>query len=146
MPVTPITILSSQWTTAGVWIAAISLVGILIRQITPWRKQANDAAVELRNTLIARVEKLEAALERQNRRHDAERALSNHQLRNITACFDAMLLMLEMNPDRGPEIVEKIKKMRADQMLAEAEEKAIIRAAMFSDLALEEPEAANVHQ
>jgi hypothetical protein len=46
----------------------------------------------------------------------------------MTANFDSMLMMLEMNPERGPEIVTKIKEQRAAQMIAEAKEAAIIYA------------------
>lgn len=123
-------------TTAGVWIAALTLIGIAVRQLVPWKKQENDSEAQFRDALIRRVEALEMKIERQEARHRAEQSLSNHKLRNMTACFDAMLLMLEMTPERGPEIVTKIKAMRADQMKAEAREAAIIRAA---DIAGSEP-------
>lgn len=119
-------------TTAGVWIAALTLIGIAVRQLVPWKKQESDSEAQFRDALIRRVEALESKIERQEARHRAEQGLSNHKLRNMTACFDAMLLMLEMTPERGPEIVTKIKTMRADQMKAEAREAAIIRAADIS--------------
>lgn len=125
----PVTVTLSGVTTVGLWAAILGVVGIFLRQIVPWRKQTSDAEARLRDALIARVEKLESKLERLTARHAAERALGNHMLQNITACFDATLLMLEMNPQRAPEIVTKIKEMRAAQMVAEAQEKAIIRAA-----------------
>ena len=124
--------LAGWTTTAGVWIAALTLIGIAVRQLVPWKKQEHDSEAQFRDALIRRVENLELKIERQEARHRAEQGLSNHKLRNMTACFDAMLLMLEMTPERGPEIVTKIKKMRADQMKAEAEETAIIRAADIS--------------
>lgn len=130
-------------TATGVWIAAIGLLGILIRQIGPWRQQANAAEAQAREDeakfraellarevfLLQRIDRLESRLERQEARHSAEKALGNHKLRNITACFDAMLMMMEMTPDRGAEVVVKIKEMRAAQIIAEAKEAAIIRAA-----------------
>jgi hypothetical protein len=119
---------SGNWTLAGVWVAALGVLGVLARQFVSWRKQANDAEAHLRDALIARVEKLEAKIDRQQVRYEAELSLGNHKFRNVTACFDAMLMMLEMNPDRVPEIVAKIKEMRSSQMIAEAQEKAIIRA------------------
>ena len=130
-------------TTAGIWIAALALLGILARQIVPWSKQHSDSEARLRDTLIARVERLELKLERQQVRHDAEKRLLTHKLRNMTANFDAMLMMLEMNPDRGPEIVAVIKAQRTAQMLAEAKEAAIISAAelQVADDELGEPEA-----
>lgn len=124
---------SLNWTGAGVWIAALTLVGIFVRQIVPWRKQASDAEARLRDALILRVDRLEVRLDRQQRRHDAEKRLLTHKLRNMTANFDSMLMMLEMNPDRGPEIVAAIKKQRASQMMAEAKESAMISAAEIEE-------------
>jgi hypothetical protein len=83
--------------------------------------------------LTARVTTLERTITRERRIHTAERALDRHRLNNITQCFDAMLLLIEMNPDRATEIVQKIKDMRATQMLAEAEEKAALRTAEIRD-------------
>lgn len=125
----PANISLSGATAAGIWVAAITLIGILARQVVPWKKQEDDSEAQFRDALIRRVENLESKIERQEARHRAEQGLSNHKLRNMTACFDAMLLMMEMTPERGPEIVTKIKQMRADQMKAEAREAAIIRAA-----------------
>lgn len=127
-------------TNAAVIIAALSLLGLLIRQIGPWKQQADRVAAELRNDLLRRVEKLERTLDRERVRHNAERALDRHRLNNVTACFDAMLLLLELNPDRAPEIVGKIKDMRARQMMSEAEEKAIISAAAIAADQDDEPE------
>jgi hypothetical protein len=117
-------------------VAGLSLFGLLIRQIGPWRKQVTDEETQFRQQLIGanealtgRIEKVEKILNRERIRHNAERALDRHRLNNITACFDATLILLEMNPERAAEVVAKIKEMRAAQMVAEAEEKAIIRAA-----------------
>lgn len=129
----PDVLLQSQWTAAGVWIAALGVLGLLIRQVVPWRKQESDAEARLRDSLIERIQRLEDRLDRQQVRHDAEKRLLIHKLRNMTANFDSMLLMLEMNPDRGPEIVAKIKAQRAAQMLAEAKESATIYAAEMAE-------------
>lgn len=123
---------------SSIVLGAISLLGILVRQIVPWQKQKDDAEAHLRNDLLRRVEKLERTLDRERLRHNAERALDRHRLNNVTQCFDAMLLLIEMNPDKASEVVQKIKDMRATQMLAEAEEKAKIRAA---EIAADEREA-----
>lgn len=129
-----------SWAPASALIvAALSLLGLLIRQIGPWRKQVIDEEAKFRAALVAtnaalteRIDKVERLLRRERVRHNAERAVDRHRLNNITACFDATLMMLEMNPDRAAEVVAKIKEMRASQMIAEAEEKAIIRAAEIS--------------
>jgi hypothetical protein len=94
-----------------------------------WRRQVSADEQTLRADLLRRVERLEQTLDRERLRHNAERALDRHRLNNITQCFDAMLMLIETTPERASEIVTKIKEMRAVQMKAEAQEKAIIRAA-----------------
>lgn len=133
--------LSSQWTMVGVWIAALSLVGMLIRQAVPWKKVSSDSDAHLRADLIRRVEKLERMLERERARHNAERSIDRHRLNNVTQCFDALLLLIETAPERATEAVQKIKAMREAQQIAEAEEKAIIRAA---EIAADREEAIEV--
>lgn len=128
---------SQSWTFYGFWIVLVGFLGAVVRQIVPYKKQASDAESRLRETLLERVGRLENRLDRQQVRHDAEKRLLIHKLRNMTANFDSMLMMLEMNPDRGPEIVAKIKEQRARQMIAEAKESAIIYA---DELKGEEPE------
>jgi uncharacterized membrane protein YccC len=129
IPVATVANGAQQLTMAGVWIAAIGIVGLLIRQIMPWRRQVSADEQTLRADLLRRVERLEQTLDRERLRHNAERALDRHRLNNITQCFDAMLMLIETTPERASEIVTKIKEMRAVQMKAEAQEKAIIRAA-----------------
>lgn len=120
------------WMAAGVWISALSLIGILIRQIGPWRKQASDAEAVIRSDLLARVRQLENGRERERARYEANQSLDRHMLGNVTQCFDALLLMLEMAPQKAAQAVAKIKEMRARQLVAETEEKAIIRAAQIA--------------
>lgn len=121
--------LVQQGMPVAVWVAAIGVLGLLIRQIGPWRKQLDSAEAQLRASLIRRVEKLERMLERERTRHNAERALDRHRLNNVTQCFDALLLLIETAPEKAMDAVRRIKEMRATQLLAESEEKAIIRAA-----------------
>lgn len=152
---------SSPWAITGWVIAGFGLLGVLLRQVGPWRKQITDSedrirtelhkeiddlrirmkeerdthALEMRafnlerDEMADRLAKMEKNFIRQQLRHNAERALARHQLANITQCFDAMLLLVETNPEKAPEIVVKVKEMRAVQIVAEAEEKAAIRAA-----------------
>jgi hypothetical protein len=131
---------SQSWTFYGFWIVLVGFLGAVVRQIVPYKKQANDAEARLRDSLIRRVERLEDRLDRQQTRHNAEKRLLTHKLRNMTANFDAMLMMLEMNPDRGPEIVAKIKEQRAAQMIAEAKEAALIYAEELVEEDMEDAE------
>lgn len=145
---------NSPWAIGGWALAVFAFFGVIIRQIGPWRAQitateerlrlelatalaeerarhaADQAARAVeRHALTERVERLERTLNSERIRHNSERALDRHRLNNITQCFDAMLMLVETTPEKASEIVVKIKEMRATQILAEAEEKAIIRAA-----------------
>jgi hypothetical protein len=137
------------------WLAAVLIfLGVLLRMIGPWRKQITETEERLRNELRSaleaerkahaeeikahalerddmgdRIAKMEKLLTRQQLRHNAERALDRHRLNNMNACFDALLLLLKANPDKSAEAVAMVEELRAKQMLAEAKEKAIIRAA-----------------
>jgi light-regulated signal transduction histidine kinase (bacteriophytochrome) len=121
------------WTAAGAWGSFLVLLGIIIRQVGPWRKQSIDAGQRLRDDLLRRVEKLERELDRKEVRHQAERALDRHKLNNVTQCLDALLLLLEAAPEKAAEIVGKIKEMRSGQIKAETLEKAAIHAAAIVD-------------
>ena len=59
MPVEPVIAQGFGWTAAGAWASFFVLLGILVRQIVPWRKQRLDADQRLRTDLLSRVEKLE---------------------------------------------------------------------------------------
>lgn len=128
------------WTAAGAWGTFLVLVGFIVRQVLPWRKQSIDAAQKFRDELLHRIERLEDELEKSRkreisarRRHEAERALDRHRLNNVTQCFDAMILLLESSPERASEIVIRIKEMRAEQIKAEALEKAAIYTAAMDE-------------
>lgn len=138
---------NSPWAITGWVVGLLAFFGVVIRQLGPWRKQITETEERLRKELSEALKterqehqkerlelreaivRLETKITEERILHNAERALDRHRLNNITACFDAMLLLVETNPDKASEIVVKIKDMRAAQILAEAEEKAIIRAA-----------------
>jgi hypothetical protein len=117
------------WTAAGAWTAALALIGMIVRQVGPWRKISIDAEERLRADLLGRVEKLERMQELKDARHSAERAADRHRINNLTQCLDAILLLVEQNPGRAKEAVAKVREMRAQQIIAEAAEKAAIHAA-----------------
>lgn len=100
-----------------------------IKQWGPWRKIKVDADEAFRVALSERVTSLERLNARQAARHEAERAHDRHRLNNVTQCFDMLLMLIKTNPDKAGEVVEMVEAMRARQLIAEAEEKAVIRAA-----------------
>lgn len=117
------------WTAAGAWAAAAMLLGIIVRQVNPWRKIRIEADEKLREDLLGRVDALEKTLARERVHRDAERALDRHRLNNVTQCLDALLMLLEAAPEKSADAVRKIKEMRAVQLKAEAVEKSAIHAA-----------------
>lgn len=129
------------WGAAGAWASFVALVGVIIRQVGPWRKQSLDAEKVFRDDLITRVTKLERTLERERVRREAEKAVERHKIKNLQACFDAMMLMMKAAPEKASEIIAHIEKMRADQLKAETIESAAIHAAMLAALGDEENEA-----
>lgn len=82
--------------------------------------------------LRRRVEVLEARIESDRRLHDAEKALDRHKINNLTACLQALLMMLELAPEKVADHVAKIKAMRVEQERREAAEAAAIRAAAIA--------------
>jgi hypothetical protein len=138
-------LVQSSALTVGIWVAALGVIGIFIRQIVPWRKVERDAEAVLRSDLMRRIENLEREQKLERASHEAERRALHHQLGNVNQCFDALLLLVEAAPEKASQHVKNIKEMRARQLLAEAEEKAIIRAAQitaFGAPAVREEEAA----
>lgn len=122
-----------DWTAAGAWTAALTMVGtvitLIIRQIGPWRKQTTEAEQRLREELERRLDRVEKKLARREARHEAERSLDRHKIRNLIQCLDAVLFVLEKAPDKTVEVVAEIRVMRARQMETEAAEAAAIHAA-----------------
>jgi hypothetical protein len=125
-----------DWSAAGAWMIFIAVIGVIIRQVGPWRQIFNDREAKFIESLTKRLEAVESSLkseqgerEAERRRHQAERAVDRHRLNNVTQCFDALLLMLKRSPDKVTEIIRDIEEMRARQLQAEALEKAAIHAA-----------------
>lgn len=63
---------------------------------------------------------------------EAERAVDRHRLNNVTQCLDALLMLLEVAPEKAADHVAKIKAMRSSQMQAEAAEKGAIHGASIA--------------
>lgn len=76
-----------------------------------------------------RIATLESRIEKQRVDYEAQLGIHRHRANNIAACLDALLLMLELRPDRVPDAVARIKQMRAEQTVAEASEKGAVAGA-----------------
>lgn len=116
------------WTAAGAWSSAALLLGLIIRQVNPWRIATIEADEQLRTDLIKRVEHLEETLALR----DSERALDRHRINNLTQCLDMLIALLEINPDRAHDFVQRVKDMRSSQMASEALEKGMIHVARIN--------------
>lgn len=162
-------------TMAGIWAGVVTLIGLLIRNIGPWRKQITEVEEKLRGEMHSQINELHQQLRderaqhavelatekaiateavkahereredwrqemarfdkrhtRQQVRHNAERSLDRHRLNNINQCFGALLMLLKTShddPEKVKEAIALVEEMREKMILAETEEKAIIRAA-----------------
>lgn len=120
----------------AVTVAALGIIGLIIKWIGPWRKQITDEEAMYRADLRAdnqaqgaRIDKLERLLRRQEARHNAERSLDRHRIANVNSVVDSALSMLAVAPDRVPQILQELRAMRQRHAEAEALESATIRAA-----------------
>lgn len=71
-------------------------------------------------------------MECERSRHEAERKIDRHRINNLTQCLDALLMLLEVAPDKASEHVAKIKEMRERQAANETVEKAAVQAAAIT--------------
>lgn len=131
----------------GLWTSIIAVLGTLITGgglgvgFKAWlqhrrgmRKDSDDVAMSLVATLKARVEALEAESKRERELCDARIAVLRHRLNNLSSDFDALLLLIEMSPERAREFVARIKEQRARHEQAEAAEKAGFHVAAIGGL------------
>lgn len=98
------------------------LLVTLVRTRPALKKIANEREANLLQERAQAMEAMSARMEKL----EAERAVDRHRLNHVTQCFDALMLLLEMAPERATEHVARIKEMRAAQMMAEAAEKGAI--------------------
>src|SRR5579859_2162614 len=108
----------------------------LIKGWPIWKKVGLDADGSLRTDLLKRIAELEthvATLENnisaERDRHAAEMSIIRHRLNNETASLDALLLLLEVAPEKLTENIALIKEMRANRANAVALEQGAASAA-----------------
>lgn len=112
----------------GAWGGLGGIIMLLIRQRPINQKIANERednllkerAVDMRG-MRRRITELEA-----------EQRVDRHTISNLEACFDALLMRLEMNPDQAREAASLAREMRRQQKDRETVEKAAILAASIS--------------
>jgi hypothetical protein len=125
----------SQVTAVGVWVAVMTLIGIFVKQIVPFKKIESDTQAAFRADLMQYVLKLEQKMTQLQIRHEAERRVDRHKLRNITQCFDAIMLLLKtVPPEALPRVIKEVEEMRARQITGETEESAQVDKVMLEML------------
>lgn len=133
----PVSVNGFTWTAAGAWGTFLALLGLIIRQVGPWRKQTTDATDKLIDQLTARLDKVEKQLADERRvhyietrrleaRYTAQRALDRHKFANSEQCLDSLLRILELSPEKASEAAKRAREQRADQRNNERMEAAAI--------------------
>ena len=110
--------------TIGVWGLIVVGIGNILLALVKDRPALKRIQVEedssLRETLLGRVETLEKRIEAMTAQHAAkeelhaaELALVRHRMNNESASMDALVGMLEANPNIPPETIKRITDSRA---------------------------------
>lgn len=142
VPVKPVGGINA-WITFFTGGSFLALLGLLIRQVGPWRKQVTDEnQVLVRNlqdtihTITIRLDKVERQLAVERRLHfievrrlearnSAQRSLDRHKFGNREACLDALLRILELSPEKAQAAAkmarEQIQRQREGEQLESAE-------------------------
>lgn len=149
----PITISAEgfTWTAAGAWGTFLALLGLIIRQVGPWRKQTTDAQDAFVAKLAERLDKVERQLENERRLHyieirrlearsAAQRALDRHKFNNREACLDSLLRILELSPENAQEAAKRARQQIERQRESEQMESTAIHAAEMQAVANAERE------
>jgi len=105
-------------------------LGVAFIRTLPTLKKLSHAREA--NLLEERAEEMESMRTRLAKL-EAERMVDRHKLNNVTQCLEALLLMIELDPERAKEAAAKVKAMRADQQVAEAAESGAIHAAAINE-------------
>ena len=112
----------------GAWGALGGIVTLLIRQRPINQKIANERED---NLLKERAVDMRGMRRRITELENEQRA-DRHTISNLESCFDFLLNMFEVSPDKAAEAAVRARQMRAEQKDREAKEKAAIMAASIT--------------
>ena len=76
------------------------------------RLQTDEVAMGLVEKLQARIERLEDGQAAERQLCDAKLSVLRHELRNVEGNFDALLLAIEVAPEKAAEVVARVKARR----------------------------------
>lgn len=125
----PVASVGFGWTPILLTVLNLLIGGVfvtIIRTRPALKKIANEREANLLKERAADMEAMRvriATLER-------ERRIDRHEINNLTASLDALLMMIELDPERAKEAAIRVKAMRAEQMSAIAKEKGELHAAV----------------
>jgi hypothetical protein len=77
------------------------------------RRQTDEVAIDLVEKLQARIERLEESSAAERQLCDARLSALRHELKNVQGNFDALLLAIEVAPEKAAEVVAKLTARRA---------------------------------
>jgi hypothetical protein len=77
------------------------------------RRQTDEVAMSLVEKLQGRIERLEESSAAERALCDAKLEVLRYELENVQGNFDALLLAVEVAPEKAAEVVAKIKARRA---------------------------------
>lgn len=127
--------------TIGVWGLIAGIVIWWIRGEPDRRRARTEQDSSLRTDLLSRLKMLEhevklltAKSEADREHHEAEMRIMRHKLGNETTSLDALLMLLETNPDKVGDAVFRIKEMRKRQADIVAEQYAQVMAARVASV------------
>lgn len=120
----------------GIWVLVFTLLGTLVKVWPAIKKIQNEGDQSLRDSLMARIEKLEKRIDNITAHHAAERELSvaeigvmRHRMNNESQSVDALLHLIESGADSIATEVPRITEQRAQAAKTFANEMNTITAA-----------------
>lgn len=110
------------WAPIGAAALGGSGIGAGMRPILDYwrvsRAQTDDVALVLVEKLQARIQRLEEGQAAERQLCDAKLAVLRHELKNVEGNFDALLLAIEVAPEKAAEVVARIKARRGSAKAA----------------------------
>ncbi len=125
-----------SWTAAGAWGTFLALLGIIARQVNPWRKMSIGAEEKMRSEMSERIKGLEDQIAHERAMREQDKAISDaeirylrHKLNNADHLIGMMFAMFKTNPDNLVNIVKEMQEIREDQRKRESAEFSAINSA-----------------
>lgn len=120
----------------GIWVAVLTLVGLIVRQVSPWRKQSIDAQQAFQQGLMARIEAqderiktLESQLNAERANREAEVSIMRHENAQLQQIITMFVALIEADPSNARAHAKRVREEMEKSATRIAAEKATIRGA-----------------